>query len=79
MPEERIYLEIKVQTRSAENSMEQLKTGEYKVRVRASPVKGEANKAVIKVIADFFNIPRSSVKILRGYKTSRKLVLIEKD
>lgn len=77
MAQETRYLEIKVQTRCGENSVEPLENGQYKVRVKASPVKGEANKAVIKVIADFFNIPRSSVKILRGHKTSRKLILIE--
>lgn len=79
MSQDRRHLEIKVQTRCGENSVEQLETGRFKVRVKASPVKGEANKAVIKVIADFFNIPRSSVKILRGHKTSRKLILIEKN
>jgi len=79
MPEERIYVEIKVKTGCSENSMEEIKTGHYKVRVKALPVKGEANKAVIKVVAAFFNIPKSSVKILRGQRTSRKLVLIEKD
>ncbi|HDT11263.1 MAG TPA: DUF167 domain-containing protein [bacterium] len=51
----------------------------YRVRVKASPVKGEANKAVLRVIADFFNIPQSKVQIIRGNKTSRKLVLIEKN
>lgn len=73
-----MFLEIKVQTRCGENSVEPLETGLYKVRVKAPPSKGEANKAVIKVIADFFNIPQSRVEIVRGHKTSRKLVLIEK-
>ena len=79
MSQDRRHLEIKVQTRCRENSVEPLETGQFKVKVKASPVKGEANKAVIKVIADFFNIPRSRVKILSGHKTSRKLILIEKN
>ena len=78
MSQEKIYLEIKVQTRCHENSVELLETGFYKVRVKAAPVKGEANKAVIKLIADFFNIPQSRVEIVRGRQTNRKLVLIEK-
>lgn len=78
MPQEKMYLEIKVQTSCRENSVEQSETGLYKVRVKAPPSKGEANHAVIKAIADYFNIPQSRVEIIRGHKNTRKLVSIEK-
>jgi len=78
MPKEKINIEVKVQTRCSENSVEKLENDLYKVKVKALPVKGEANKAVIKLMADFFDVPQSSIRIVRGQKASRKRILIGK-
>jgi uncharacterized protein (TIGR00251 family) len=45
--------------------------------VSAPPSKGEANKEVVKTLASHFGLPSSSVKIVRGQKSRRKLVLLE--
>ena len=41
------------------------------VAVNAPPVDGKANLAVVRVLAETFGIPRSSVTIVRG-ETGRK-------
>lgn len=45
-----------------------------KIAITAQPARGEANQALIEFLADFFNIPRSSVTIASG-KTSRLKVV----
>lgn len=74
---ERVYLTIIVQTRARESGIEKLSSGEYKVRVLAPPSKGEANREVVKIIASHFDIPSSRIKIVRGQKSHRKLVLLD--
>lgn len=37
-----------------------------KVRVRATPEKGKANKAVEKLLAKRFNVPKTSVCVVKG-------------
>ena len=44
------------------------------VRVKEPPTKGKANKAVVKVLSEYFN---ANVRIVAGTKSRRKIVGIE--
>jgi uncharacterized protein (TIGR00251 family) len=46
------------------------------VRVRAVAEKGEANRAVEKVLADWLGVPKSSVAVAAGGKSRLKTILI---
>lgn len=58
-------------------SVEPLESGGLRVAVRAAPHKGQANKAVIEALAEYFRVPRSRVRILLGRTARRKVVEIE--
>lgn len=45
-----------------------------KVRVRARPVEGEANEALIKLLAKALGVPKSAVTIQRGGQSRTKMV-----
>jgi uncharacterized protein (TIGR00251 family) len=74
---DKIYLTVNVQPRAQNPGIEKLDSGEYKVRVHAPPVKGEANREVVKTVASHFSVPPSCVKIVRGMRSRKKAVLIE--
>jgi len=44
------------------------------VRVKEPPTKGKANKAVVKLLSEYFN---ARVRIVSGTKSRRKIVEIE--
>jgi uncharacterized protein (TIGR00251 family) len=46
------------------------------VRVKEPPKEGKANKAVIALLAGFYNVPRSNVNILSGQGGRKKIVEI---
>ena len=48
-----------------------------KVRVRARPVEGEANEALIKMLAKTLGVPRSSVALARGGQSRLKMIAID--
>ena len=48
-----------------------------KVRVRARPVEGEANEALIKLLAKALGVPKSAVVLLRGGQSRTKLIGVE--
>ncbi len=50
-----------------------------KLRVAAAPVDGEANDAVVQVLAKALGVPRSSVSIVGGTTAREKTVLIDGD
>ncbi len=70
----RIY--VKVLPRSSRNSVEKIAEGEYKVKLTAPPVDGEANAMLIKVLAEHFDVPRSSLAIIGGKSAKTKIVEI---
>jgi len=47
-----------------------------KVRIRTSPDKGKANKELIELLADTFDISQNRIKILKGQKHSLKTVFL---
>jgi len=49
-----------------------------KVYVRAPPVRGKANEAVIEVLAKFFGVKKSDIRILSGEKSREKVIEVRK-
>lgn len=47
---------------------------ELTVYLRAKPHDGEANSALIKILAKYLNIPKTSLKITRGQKSRIKTI-----
>lgn len=50
----------------------------YKVSIKEAPEQGKANEAIIKLLAKYFSVPRSLVKLLSGEKIKQKIFEIEK-
>lgn len=75
----RIYLSIKVRPRAGKRQVEKISSSEYKVSVLSPPTKGKANREVVEVLASYFGLSLSQVKILRGEKSRQKLILLEVD
>lgn len=48
-----------------------------KVRVRARPVEGEANEALVTLMAKALGVPKSAVAIQRGGQSRTKILVIE--
>ena len=73
----RIY--VKVIPRSSRNEVVRLAEGEYKVKLTAPPVDGEANKMLIDVLAEYFHVSKSSLKIIGGKSAKVKIINIAND
>ena len=65
-----ITFAVKVQPRARKNAITGTFGDALKLALTAPPIEGKANEAVIDFLADFFDIPRSSITIASG-KTSR--------
>ena len=48
-----------------------------KVRVRARPVEGEANKALVQLLSKTLSLPKSAVSVGRGGQSRLKMIEIE--
>ena len=70
----RIWVTVKPQARKTE--IAEIASGEYRVAVRARAQEGKANEAVIELLAEYFSVPKSTVKIIRGQTSRKKLIEI---
>ncbi len=68
----RIY--VRVSPRSSMNKVEKISEGEYKVKLTAPPVDGKANDMLIKILAEHFDVPKSSLNIVGGKSARIKMV-----
>ena len=46
------------------------------VKVKEPPKEGKANRAVVRLLAEYFKVPQSSVKILSGSASKNKVIEI---
>jgi uncharacterized protein (TIGR00251 family) len=70
---------VKIQVRVKPNSKaeEVTKDGEiYIIRVKEPPKGGKANGAVIRLLAEHFNVPRNAVRIASGLNSRTKVIEI---
>lgn len=71
-----VYMAVKVQPRSSKNEIGEELGGELKIKVTAPPVDAAANQALIQLLADILNVPRSAIQITRGNTSRHKTILI---
>lgn len=67
-------LEIKVRTGAARDKILQTKDGILDIWVKAKPKHGEANAAVVEVLAHYFKVPAQKIKIIFGKRSRKKIV-----
>ena len=68
--------QIKVIPKSSRNQVEEIEAFHLKVKLRVPPVEGKANEALCEVLADYFGLKKSEIRILKGLNSRHKLVEI---
>lgn len=49
-------------------------SGNVHVYTNAAPTDGDANAAVIKMLARYFDVPKGQIKIIRGHTSRDKVI-----
>lgn len=72
---------IKVQVKPGGNRNEVIEQsdGSYIIRTTAKPVGNQANVAVIKLLAKYFQVPKTSIHIKNGASSRHKTIEIKTD
>jgi uncharacterized protein YggU (UPF0235/DUF167 family) len=80
---------VKAKTRAKENRVERVgqpsldldKRKEepviYKVSVKEVPVDGKANEAIVKALADYFDVAKSNITLISGQSSKQKVFKIK--
>lgn len=69
-------ISVRVKANAKEASVEKISENEYAVRVNAPPTEGRANARLVEILSDYFDVPKSSIRITRGLTSKDKTVEI---
>ena len=76
-PGESCTIKVRVQPKSSRNQVDGFQDGALRVRVTAAPTEGQANAAVIAILAKTLGVSKSRLEIIRGYSSRDKVVSID--
>ena len=68
-------ISVKVIPHAKQNSLQE-KDGVYRIYLTAPAVEGKANAALVEFLAEYFNVKKSRVAIIKGLKSRNKIVMI---
>ena len=72
----RVILSIRVTPRASRDALTVV-DGQLRARLRAAPVDGAANAALIALLAERLSLPRRAITILRGETAREKQIAID--
>jgi len=71
-----ITLAIRVQPGARRSEIAGVVGGELKIRLAARAAEGQANAALLALLADAFGVPRHALTLVRGATSRRKVVRV---
>jgi uncharacterized protein (TIGR00251 family) len=71
-----VVLSVRVQPRASRNEVLEVRDSRLLIRTTAAPADGKANKAVIRLLADFLDVAPSRISLMRGQTQRNKLVRV---
>jgi hypothetical protein len=69
-----LLLSVKLQPRASRDEIGEPLGDELRIKVTAPPVDAAANEALLRLLADTLDCPRSQVELVRGHTSRHKLV-----
>ncbi|MBI5860552.1 MAG: DUF167 domain-containing protein [Nitrosarchaeum sp.] len=54
-----------------------IKENQITIGIKSKPIKGEANKEIIKKLAKYFGVSTSGIQIKSGHKSKQKIIQIQ--
>jgi uncharacterized protein len=72
-----MLIKVKVFLNSKKDEIIKIKDDEFEVRAKEKAEEGRANRAVIKVLADYFRVDESKIKLIKGFKERNKIFEIK--
>ena len=71
-----VSLRVRVKARASRSRVLGEREGQLEVAVSAPPVDGAANEELVRILAEYFDVPRSAFAIFRGSSGRSKIVRI---
>jgi len=72
-----MLVKVKAIVGSKKNKIIHLSEDSFEVNVKAKPIQGLANIAIVSILAQHFQTSEENIKIIKGFKTRNKIFKIK--
>jgi len=72
-----MLIKVRAKPKSKKEGVKKLAEKFFEVRVNAPPEKGRANDRIRELLAEYFGIPKSKVRLIRGETSRDKVFEVE--
>ena len=72
-----MLIKVKVFPNSKKEEIIKKSEDKYEVKVKEKPIKGKANRAAMEVLAFYFKISKSKIRLVKGFKQRNKIFEIK--
>lgn len=74
-----MFLHLKAKPNARQNSLQRLADGTLQVKIKAPAQDGKANEELVKFLSDFFDLPKSAIRVVTGHSTPFKKIELDAD
>jgi len=67
---------VKAKPRAKIEKVNRIDQRNFEVFVKQPPINGQANQAIIKILAEYFKVSPSAIKIVSGHASKQKIIEI---
>lgn len=67
---------VQAKPASREDFVEKIDETHFVVKVKEPPIQGRANRAITKLLAEYFDTPLSKIQIISGFTSRQKIIEI---
>jgi len=71
-----MLIKVKIYSNSKKEGIIKKSEDNFEVRVKAKPLQGQANKEAIRVLAEYFEIQESNIRLIKGFRHTNKVFSI---
>lgn len=68
-----MLIKIKALTNCKKERLVKKDVDSFEIRIKQRPINNQANLKIIKILANYFNLPENKIKLIRGHKYKNKI------
>jgi len=72
-----MLIKVKVFSNSKKEEIIKKSEDSFEIKVKEKPIMGRANRKVVRVLASYFKIPESKIRLIKGFKERSKIFEIK--
>lgn len=71
-----MIIQVRITPNAKKSEITELGNNGYKIKVDAPAIGGKANVRLIEILSDYFNVPKSSIRMVKGHRSREKVLEI---